>query len=161
MENCIMRKLLIMPAFALALVAGVSAVALGQETMADSTRQDLLDAMKGEAFAYLKYTMYAEQARTNGNPELAVLFERTAAVEYGEHFKEHAEYFGLVKGDADNIRDAIAGEDYETVTMYPDMAARATAAGDAHAAEHFTEVGRDEAVHRDAYRAELAKLGAN
>lgn len=156
-----MRKLLVVPALALTMATAVSTFALSGETAAKSTRQDLLDAMKGEAFAYLKYTMYAEQARKNGKPELAALFERTAAVEYDEHFKEHAEYFGLMKSDADNVRDAIAGEDYETTKMYPDMAKRAKAAGDERAAEHFSEVGRDETDHRDAYKAELAKLGAN
>ncbi len=155
-----MRKLLVVPALALTMAAAVSTIAVSGEAATRSTRQDLLDAMKGEALAYLKYTMYAEQARKNGKPELAALFERTAAVERDEHFKEHAELLGLVKSDAENVKDAVAGEDYETAKMYPEMARRAQAAGDRKAAEHFGEVGRDEAGHRDSYKVELGKLGA-
>jgi len=56
-----MRRTLIISAIAAA--ATISTVALSGEPMANSTRQDILAAMKSEAFAYLKYTLFAEQAR--------------------------------------------------------------------------------------------------
>ena len=52
------------------------------------TMEDLSTAMHGEAFAYVKYLLYAEHARKNGNTELAELFEKTAKVERFEHFAE-------------------------------------------------------------------------
>ena len=58
---------------------------LNQKTM-----YDLSTAMHGEAFAYVKYLLYAEHARKNGNNELADLFERTANTERFEHFAEEA-----------------------------------------------------------------------
>lgn len=117
--------------------------------------------MKGEAFAYAKYMMFAEQARAHGHPAIATLFENTAKTERLEHFREHAELAGLVSSsDADNLRDAIAGETYETTDMYPEMAARAAQAHDNEAAARFTEIGKDESKHRDAFTAALAKLNS-
>jgi rubrerythrin len=122
-------------------------------------QRDLETAMKGEAFAYAKYMLYAEQARAHGHADVAALLESTAKTERLEHFREHAELAGVIsKSDADNLRDAIAGETYETTKMYPEMAARATRAGDKRAASRFAEIGKDESKHRDAFAAALARL---
>lgn len=60
--------------------------------------------MHGEAFAYVKYLLYAQQARQDGNKELADLFENTAKTERFEHFAEEAKVAGLVGMDADNLK---------------------------------------------------------
>ena len=49
-----------------------------------------------EAFAYVKYMVFAEHARKNCDPELADLFEKTAHVERFEHLAEEAELAGLI-----------------------------------------------------------------
>lgn len=121
------------------------------------TRENLLTAMHGEAFAYVKYLLYAEHARKNARPELAALFERTAEIERFEHFAEEAELLGLVGSDEDNLRDAIAGESYEVETMYREFAEQAAAAGDQAAADRFEEVRHDEMGHRDAFKAALTR----
>jgi rubrerythrin len=149
-------------AFAVLTAAAVATAGIGfaeqHQKRSPVIQKDLETAMKGEAFAYAKYMLYAEQARAHGNGELAALFESTAKTERLEHFREHAELAGLVSSDSDNLRDAIAGENYETTKMYPGMAARARRAGDKAAASRFTEIGVDESKHRDAFSAELAKL---
>jgi rubrerythrin len=122
------------------------------------TRNNLLQAMHGEAFAFVKYTLFAQQARKNGREEIAVLFEKTAEVERREHFAEEAELAGLVGSDADNLRDAIQGETYEVDKMYCEFADQAAAAGDEAVAARFAEVRRDEAGHRDAFEAALQQL---
>lgn len=120
---------------------------------------DLEAAMKGEAFAFAKYSLFAEEARAHGHAELAALFERTAKVELTEHFREHAALAGLTSASDDqHLRDALAGETYEASKMYPDMADRARQAGDTRAAERFAEIGKDEARHRDAFAAALISL---
>ena len=144
----------------------VAAVAAGgfayaADTLQPSTRQDLMQAMQGEAFATLKYMAYADAARAHGNNELAELFDRVAQVERQEHFGEHARIYGLVGSDADNLRDAAKGESYETASMYPQMSERAEKAGDKQAAQHFREVGSDEATHRDAYTLWLQQVAAD
>ena len=130
-----------------------------QHKRSPEVQKDLETAMKGEAFAYAKYMMFAEQARAHGHANVAALFENTAKTERLEHFREHAQLAGIISSsDADNLRDAIAGETYETTKMYPEMAARATRAGDKQAASRFAEIGNDENKHRDAFAAALAKL---
>lgn len=145
-------------ASAAVITAGVS-YAEQQQKRAAEVQKDLETAMKGEAFAYAKYMLFAQQARAHGNAGLATLFENTAKTERLEHFREHAELAGLVSSsDADNLRNAIEGETYETTKMYPEMASRASQAGDRQAAARFTEIGRDESKHRDAFSAALTKL---
>lgn len=122
------------------------------------TLYDLSTAMHGEAFAYVKYLLYAEHARKSGNKELADLFERTANTERFEHFVEEAQLAGLVGCDADNLRDAIRGESYEIDTMYLEFAQKAKVAGDTAAAARFEEIRHDEMGHRDAFKIALAKL---
>lgn len=139
----------------------IAAVGQAQQRQKHSAEvnKDLETAMKGEAFAYAKYLLFAEQARKHGHADIAALFENTAKIERMEHFREHAALAGLVSSsDAQNLREAMAGENYETTKMYPEMAARARQAGDRQAAERFAEIGRDESKHRDAFAAALKKL---
>lgn len=144
---------------AAAVVTAGAALSEQQHKRSPEVQKDLETAMKGEAFAYAKYMMFAEQARANGHPNLAALFENTAKTERLEHFREHAELAGIISSsDADNLRDAIAGETYETTKMYPEMAARAKQAGDKEAASRFSEIGNDESKHRNAFADALAKL---
>jgi rubrerythrin len=129
-----------------------------QRTLNQETMDNLSTAMHGEAFAYVKYLLYAEHARKSGNKELADLFEKTANTERFEHFAEEAELAGLVGRDADNLKDAIKGESYEIDTMYLEFALKAKVAGDTAAAARFEEIRHDEVDHRDAFKIALANL---
>ncbi len=151
-----MRKTLIFSAIAVA--AAISASALGGETISNSTRQDLLAAMKNEGFAHLKYTLFAEQARQNGNEELASILEHAAEDEFEKHFKAHAKLYGLVKSDHLNLVNAMSAEFVEATQMYQEMAKRAEAAGDADVANHFAELAQDEMNHRDMFKTQVTKL---
>ncbi len=126
--------------------------------MNSRTQKNLLTAMQGEALAYIKYILFAEQARKTGQPELAELFEKTAQVERFEHLAEEAELAGLVSGNTDNLNNAIEGESDEVDTMYREFAEQAAADGDQAAANRFAEIRSDEMGHRDAYKAALIKL---
>jgi len=129
-----------------------------QRNLAKTTSDNLSRAMHGEAFAYVKYLLYADHARKGGNKELADLFEKTANTERFEHFAEEAQLVGLVGNDADNLKDAINGESYEVDTMYLEFAEKAKIAGDAAAVDRFEEIRHDEIGHRDAFKIALAKL---
>ncbi|MCO5967798.1 rubrerythrin family protein [Actinoallomurus soli] len=111
--------------------------------------------MRGEAFANASYRLYAEQARREGLPSVARLFERTADTELNEHFPTTARLSGQVKGDAANLRDAIAGERYESRQMYPGFAREAESAGETTAADRFREIAGDEAKHARAFNTAL------
>ncbi|SDL76658.1 rubrerythrin family protein [Nonomuraea jiangxiensis] len=125
------------------------------EELNPQTRKDLEQSMRGEAFANASYLLYAAQAQRENLPSVARLFERTAEVEFGEHFKEEAALSGLVRGDAEHLRDAIKGETYESQTMYPGFADQAKAAGDTEAADRFAEIARDEGTHAQAFETAL------
>lgn len=122
------------------------------------TQEDLMAAMKGEAFAYAKYMSYAEHARQSGHTDIADLFERTAKTELSEHFRELAQIGQLIGSDTENLRDADRGETYESQTMYPQFADQAAAVGDVAAAQRFREISQDELKHRDMFRAALSSL---
>jgi rubrerythrin len=140
---------------AAAMSAGGPSAAPAVRVPNPQTRTDLAQSMRGEAFANASYRLYAEQARREGLPSVARLFERTADVERDEHFRNEAVLSGLPAGDAADLRDAIAGESYESQTMYPGFARQAKADGDAEAADRFAEIGRDEHTHGQAFHTAL------
>lgn len=131
--------------------AAVSAAAPTARAPHPQTRADLTKSMRGEAFAHASYRLYAEQARREGLASIARLFERTAAVELNEHFAEEAKLKGLPGSDSANLRDAIAGETYESQTMYPGFARQAKADSDGNAATAFSDIADDEGKHRQAF----------
>lgn len=135
-----------------------SAWAAPRPAAADSTKANALTAMHGEAFAYAKYTAFSGAAARSGSPSIARLFNRTASVELNDHFAEEAVVAKLVGSDASNLGAAIAGETNEANTMYPTFAAQATADGCNPAAQLFTEIAADEAVHAAAFTKALASL---
>ncbi len=126
--------------------------------MHPQTRENLMTALHGEAFAFARYMLFAEHARKQGRPELADIFERAARTERFEHFAEEAQLAGLVGDDEKNLRDAIGGESYEIETLYREFARQAAAAGDEAAAALFTEVRNDEMTHRDLFQGALEQM---
>ncbi|WP_310718082.1 ferritin family protein [Streptomyces lydicus] len=142
---------------ALALAVGVPSGAAAASTpdvvpaLHTQTRADLDASMHGEAYAYATYSLFADQARAQGLPSVQRLFQRTAAVELGEHFAEEARLSGLAGTDAANLQAAMAGEAYESHTMYPTFARQARQDGDTAAADLFSEIAKDEKAHHDAF----------
>jgi rubrerythrin len=124
------------------------------------TLKNLDTAMRGEAFAHVKYRLFARRARQAGHDEVARQFATAAEAERFDHFTKEAQLSGLIRGDADNLRDANAGESYEVDVMYKQFAEQARAVGDTAAADLFEEIRRDEMQHRDAFKALLEKLEA-
>ena len=115
------------------------------------TEENLKAAFAGESQARNKYTYYAKVARKEGYHYIARIFEETA-----DNERQHAkEEFKLLKGIGDtaaNLKDAIAGEHYETTTMYPDFARDAEEEGNEEAATLFSETGEVEAHHEIRYK---------
>ncbi len=150
-----MRKIQVISVLALAAV--ISTAAISAETMSSGTRKDLMTAMKDEAFSHLRYKLFAEQARKNGNSALAQLFEKVAEDELSKHFKGQAQLLGVVKTDTENLATAISDEYLETMKMYVDMAKRAEEAGDAKIAQHFKAIAADEAEHQRLFKTMFGK----
>ena len=90
------------------------------------TKENLAAAFAGESQARNKYTYYAKIAHKEGYHYIGKLFEETA-----DNEKVHAkEEFKLLNGIGDtaaNLQEAINGEHYETIEMYPTFAKEAEA----------------------------------
>jgi rubrerythrin len=131
---------------------------LTDHSISPRSRRNLLDAMKGEAFAYAKYKVFAKQARERGHLDVAELFDKTADEEFFEHFNEEAGLLGLVGTDVQDLDLAITDESFEIDTMYKNYAQQAREDGDEPVAARFDEIRKDEIKHQLAFEEALIKL---
>jgi rubrerythrin len=129
-----------------------------EQTMPDQNRENLLIALRGEAFAFVTYSLYAERARQEGHDEVAAVFESAARQERTEHFAEIAKLYGLIGTTESNLQTAIQGETRETNHIYPGFAAAARAVGANDVAERFEEIAKDERKHADKFTSLLRSL---
>lgn len=114
------------------------------------TRSNVMDALRSEAFACLRYRLMAAEAREEGDVAAAQLLEGISRVDANEHFAELARLVGLVGGDADNLVTALNDESRRHQESYRLFAEQARAAGEDEIAALFEQIRADE---RDAVRA--------
>jgi rubrerythrin len=124
------------------------------------TEEHLKAAFAGESQARNKYTFYAKIARKEGYTYIAKIFEETADNEM-RHAKDELALLNGIGDTAANLEAAMNGEDYETITMYPEFAKDAEAEGNKAAANLFRLIAKIEAHHRERYRKllEMVKNG--
>jgi len=144
------------------------------------TIENLGKAFIGESMARNRYTMYAGLAMKEGYRQIADIFIATAMNEL-----EHAEWNmrmlnsvmekagvksfdpkvemevpHMMKTTAENLGAAIAGEHYETTTMYPEFAAVAEKEGFTDVAKRLRSIGTVEAHHESRYMMLLEQVKA-
>jgi rubrerythrin len=143
--------------------------------MAD-TLQNLTKAFIGESQARNRYTFYAKTARNEGYEQIAEIFELTANQE-----KQHAKnLFTLISSlntsgqplqveteaptvlgtTAENLKAAIAGENFEQTKMYPEFADTAEGEGHQDVAKRLRSIARAEEHHEERYRKLLKEVEA-
>jgi rubrerythrin len=132
------------------------------------TIENLAKAFVGESQARNRYTMYAKIARKEGYDKLGEIFELTANQE-----KEHASWLmrmiqelkgseavdieiptsvPVVMGDSiENLEAAIAGENYEHTSMYPEFAKKAEEEGFNAIAARLRSIAKAENHHEERY----------
>jgi rubrerythrin len=115
------------------------------------TQENLTAAFAGESQARNMYTYFAKVARKEGYHYVAKIFEETAINEM-RYAKDEFVLAGKLGDTIANLKEAIAGEHYETTTMYPEFAAAAEEEGNKEAAILFKMIARVEAEHRDRYK---------
>ncbi len=123
-----------------------------------ATDRNLWQAIVSEAVAHLTYAAYARQARAEGLPEVAAVFERIANAET-EHGISYLQVAGEVGDTAENLTGVIAGETREYTRTYPRMISEAMAEGRADARAAFTRAMAQEKEHQIAFSDALARLG--
>jgi len=151
--------------FALFVVAPRHATAMENKTL-----EDLMTAYNGESNAHAKYLSYAKKADEEGYGKVASLF-RAAAEAEEIHLKNHAEVIkGMggtpkadiklpeVKSTKENLEDALKGETYERLTMYPEFIAQAKKDNNKAAVRTFTYAKFAEAEHAKLYKEALDNL---
>ena len=141
------------------------------------TVENLFTAFVGESMARNRYKMFASIARIEGYGLVSAIFLETADQE-----KEHAswyyrmlqelkkdEKFDDLKVNAggptisgttkENLKEAIAGENYEWQTMYPDIAKTAEKDGYKAIAARVKAIARSEQHHAERYGKLLKLVG--
>jgi rubrerythrin len=121
------------------------------------TVDDLKSAFAGESQANRKYTAFAKKAEADGYPQLARLFRAVAAAET-VHALSHFRALDGVGSTNDNLKAAIAGENYEVTTMYPEFIQDAETESMKRALTSFKWAWEVEKVHEGLYRDALAAL---
>ncbi|WP_026790807.1 rubrerythrin family protein [Pleomorphomonas oryzae] len=111
-----------------------------------TTTDNLKEAFAGESQANRKYLAYADAAVREGKLGVAKLFRAVAAAET-IHAHAHLRALGAIKGTADNLADAMAGESHEFTSMYPAMVATAKAEGHKRAIRSMSEAMEVEKIH--------------
>lgn len=127
--------------------------------MMSKTTENLKAAFAGESQARNKYTYFAKVARKEGYHYIARIFEETADNEY-QHAKDELKMLGGIGDTITNLKEAAAGEDFETTEMYPTFAKEAEEEGNMDAANLFRAIARVEAHHRNRYNKLLAMVEA-
>lgn len=144
------------------------------------TIENLTKAFIGESQARNRYTFYAQVAQKEGLEQIAEIFLITA-----ENEKEHASWlFKLINefkkkeeasldeikveavaptilgNTADNLKAAIAGENYESTKMYPEFAEGAEKEDFPEIAKRLKAIAKAEEHHEERYKKLLKEVEA-
>jgi rubrerythrin len=134
------------------------------------TEKNLLTAFAGESQARNRYSYFASQAKKEGYEQIAAIFEETANQEK-EHAKREFKFLkggeveitaafpaGVIGTTLENLKEAAAGEHYETTEMYPGFAEVADKEGFSEIAAVFRGIAVAEKRHEDRYLALAANI---
>jgi len=146
-----------------------------------NTVENLAKAFIGESQARNRYTFYSNIAKKEGFEQIAEIFLITADNER-EHAKwlmrlinelksESSESLDEIKVEAvaptilgttaENLRAAIAGENYEYTQMYPEFAAVAEKDGYPEISQRLLAIAKAEQHHEDRYKKPLKEVEEN
>ena len=142
------------------------------------TIQNLTKAFIGESQVRNRYSFYAKVARKEGFEQIAEIFLQTAEQEK-EHAKRLFEHIQELKkktkeklneikvefsapttygNTIENLKAAIAGENYEYTSMYPEFAKVAEKEGLIKIAKRFSAIAVSEKHHEERYKKLLKEV---
>lgn len=124
------------------------------------TTDNLAAAFAGESQANRKYLAFAKKADQEGYHQIAKLFRAAAAAET-VHAHNHFNALNGVQSTAENLKEAISGENYEVVSMYPPMIEAAREENLKKATSSFEWAYEVEKVHEALYRYALEHMDPN
>lgn len=112
------------------------------------TFKNLQEAFSGESQASMRYRIFAEKAKEEGNAELEEFF-----LEQSQEEREHATLWysllngGQIPNSLENVKTAIKHENEEWTNSYEMMARVAKEEGFEDIAKHFENVAKEEEGH--------------
>lgn len=115
-----------------------------------ATSENLQTAFAGESQANRKYLAFAKKAEDEGHPQIAKLF-RAAAEAETIHAHAHLRAMGGIKSTQENLQQAIEGENFEFVQMYPGYVEQARQEDNKLALVSFKNAMAVEQVHHSLY----------
>lgn len=121
------------------------------------TDDNLQNAFAGESQANRKYLAFAKKADAEGFAQTAKLF-RAAAEAETVHAHAHFRVMKGVKSTAENLQEAVTGEEFEFKNMYPGFIADALAEDNKAALNSFQNALAVEQVHYSLYLSALEKI---
>jgi len=127
------------------------------ELASSKTASNLKEAFAGESQANRRYLAFAEQAETEGFPQVAKLFRAAAEAETA-HALAHLRVIGGIGSTAENLHEAIGGETHEFKSMYPAMIAEAEEEGFKKAQRRFDYANQVEEIHAGLFQRALDNL---
>ena len=122
-----------------------------------NTNDNLQEAFAGESQASRKYLYYAEKADKEGQKYIARLFRAASDAETA-HARNHLNVLGGIKSTAENLKDAIGGENHEFTEMYPDFIKKAVSEANKAAADTFDLANKVEEIHHTLYSDALTRM---
>ena len=145
------------------------------------TIRNLTKAFIGESQARNRYSFYSKVAKKEGYEQIAAIFsetaeqEKTHAKRLFEHIqelkKQSTENLDEIKVEtgaptvyantAENLKAAIAGENYEYTEMYPEFAKIAEEEGLTDIARRLLAIAKAEEHHKERYKKLLAQVEAS
>ena len=121
------------------------------------TPDNLQAAFAGESQANRRYLFFADKADEEGYRQVARLF-RAAADAETVHARNHLRVMGGIKSTRDNLEEAVKGESYEFVSMYPKFIEHAKEDKNEQAEISFTHANAVEKIHHELYQKALDGL---
>ena len=121
------------------------------------TPDNLQEAFAGESQANRRYLFFADKAEAEGYAQVARLF-RAAAEAETVHARNHLEVMGGIGTTESNLEEAVKGENYEFVSMYPKFIDHAKEDNEQRAVVSFTHANAVEKIHHDLYQQALDAL---
>jgi len=127
--------------------------------MAQRTEDNLQTAFMGESAAVRRYTIFAQKAEDDGQPQVARLFRAAARAE-AIHARNHLTVMGAIGSTKDNLLAAVIGEQQETIGMYPIMIGEAQQDRNDRAEQTFSWANAVEKGHQLMFERALAAVKA-
>ena len=125
-----------------------------RENIMSKTEDALKEAFAGESQANRKYLAFAVKADQEGFSQAAKLF-RAAAEAETVHAHAHLRVLKGIRSTQENLKEAMAGETHEFVSMYPAMIEVAKAEGNKEAERSFAFANEVEKIHARLYQEAL------